>query len=119
MERDNEENGRGEREDTSTDGKMRPEEENCGRLRHPGKALAEQTAVQQGCGLPVDEGREPVVKDFAHKVSSDISKSHVVVVVEDLRVKNMSKSATKRVAQKSGLNRSLLDASPFELRRQQ
>lgn len=36
-----------------------------------------------------------------------------------LRVKNMSKSATKRVAQKSGLNRSLLDASPFELRRQQ
>jgi hypothetical protein len=30
MEKDNEENGRGEREDTSTDGKMRPEEENCG-----------------------------------------------------------------------------------------
>jgi len=35
-----------------------------------------------------------------------------------LEVKNMSKSATKKVAQKSGLNRSILDASPFELRRQ-
>jgi len=57
-------------------------------------------------------------KDFVHKVSNDISKNHVVVVVEDLQVGNMSKRATKKVAQKSGLNRSLLDASPFELRRQ-
>jgi len=57
-------------------------------------------------------------KDFVHKVSSDISKNHVVVVVEDLEVKNMSKSAAKNVAQKSKLNRSILDASPFELRRQ-
>jgi putative transposase len=57
-------------------------------------------------------------KDFVHKVSNDISKNHVVVVIEDLQVKNMSKSATKKVAQKSGLNRSILDASPFELRRQ-
>jgi putative transposase len=56
--------------------------------------------------------------DFVHKVSNDISKNHVVVVVEDLQVKNMSKRATKKVAQKSGLNRSILDASPFELRRQ-
>ena len=45
--------------------------------------------------------------------------------VEDLQVKNMSGSAKgrkakpeKRVRQKSGLNRSILDASPFELRRQ-
>jgi putative transposase len=30
----------------------------------------------------------------------------------------MSKSATKNVAQKAGLNRSILDGSPFELRRQ-
>ena len=57
-------------------------------------------------------------KDFVHKVSNDISKNHVVVVLEDLQVKNMSKSATKKVAQKSGLNRSILDASPFELYRQ-
>ncbi len=57
-------------------------------------------------------------KNFVHKVSNDISKNHVVVVVEDLQVGSMSKRATKKVAQKSGLNRSLLDASPFELRRQ-
>ena len=55
--------------------------------------------------------------DFVHKVSNDISKNHVVVCIEDLQVKHMSKSATKNV-QKSGLNRSILDASPFELRRQ-
>jgi len=57
-------------------------------------------------------------KDFVHKVSNDISKNHVVVVIEDLQVKNICKSATKKVAQKSGLNRSILDASPFALHRQ-
>jgi len=57
-------------------------------------------------------------KDFVHRVSNDISKNHVVVCIEDLQVKNISKSATKKVAQKSGMNRSILDASPFELRRQ-
>jgi putative transposase len=57
-------------------------------------------------------------KDFVHKVSDSISKSHAVVCIEDLQVRNMSKRATKKVAQKSGLNRSILDASPFELRRQ-
>jgi putative transposase len=48
-----------------------------------------------------------------------------VVFVEDLQVKNMSASSKgtqaqpgKRVAQKSGLNRSILDASPREFRRQ-
>src|SRR6202040_3998096 len=34
-------------------------------------------------------------KDFVHKVSNDISKNHVVVVAEELQVKNLSKSATK------------------------
>jgi len=63
--------------------------------------------------------------DFVHKVSNDVSKNHAVVFVEDLQVKNMSASSKgtnakpgKRVVQKSGLNRSILDASPFELRRQ-
>ena len=64
-------------------------------------------------------------KDFVHKVSSDISKNHAVVLVEDLQVKNMSASVGgskeqpgNSVKAKSGLNRSILDASPFELRRQ-
>ena len=59
-----------------------------------------------------------VRKNFLHQVSNDISKNHVVVVIEDLEVQSMSRSARKRVAQKSGLNRAILDASPFELRRQ-
>ncbi|MCB9061635.1 MAG: transposase [Halobacteriovoraceae bacterium] len=53
--------------------------------------------------------------DFLHKASNDICKKHAIVVLEDLRVKNMSKSAKgtlekpgKNVAQKSGLNRSIL-----------
>jgi len=64
-------------------------------------------------------------KDFLHQSSNDISRNHAVVFVEDLQVKNMSKSSKgtkdqpgKQVAQKSGLNRAILDGSPFELRRQ-
>src|SRR5437588_587303 len=65
-------------------------------------------------------------KDFVHKASNGISKNHAVVFVEDLPGKNMSTSAQgtkakpgKGVRQKSGLNRSILDASRFELRRRQ
>src|SRR5215470_7152136 len=54
-------------------------------------------------------------KHFLHQVANDISKNHGVVCIEDLAVKNLSKRAAKKVAQKSGLNRSILDASPFEL----
>jgi len=64
-------------------------------------------------------------EDVVHQSSNDISKNHAVVFIEDLQVKNMSASAKgrkakpgKQVGQKSGLNRSILDASPFELRRQ-
>ena len=55
-------------------------------------------------------------QDYLHKVSTDISKNHALVVLEDLKVANMSKSASgtleapgKMVAAKSGLNRSILD----------
>ena len=64
-------------------------------------------------------------KDFVNKASNNISKNHAIVCIEDLQVKNMSASAAgtkdkpgKNVRAKSGLNRSILDASPFELRRQ-
>ena len=63
-------------------------------------------------------------KDFIHKASNDISKNHAIVCIEDLQVQNMSASAAgtkdkpgKNVRAKAGLNRSILDASPFELRR--
>ena len=64
-------------------------------------------------------------KDFLHKISNVISKNHAMIYVEDLQVSNMSKSAKgtaeqpgTNVAQKSGLNRAILDQSWTEFRRQ-
>ena len=54
-------------------------------------------------------------KDFLHKKSYELCKKHAIVCMENLKVKNMSKSASgtieapgSMVAQKSGLNRSIL-----------
>ena len=64
-------------------------------------------------------------RDFIHKTTTTIAKNHGLVVLEDLRVKNMSKSAKgtvenpgKMVKQKFGLNRSILDAAWGKFRRQ-
>lgn len=66
-----------------------------------------------------------VRNDFLHQTSTSISKSHAMIVMEDLKVANMSKSSKgtleapgKHVAQKSGLNRSILDQGWGEFRRQ-
>src|SRR5215813_12852837 len=57
-----------------------------------------------------------VRKDFLHKEATGLAKSHGVYRLEKLRVRNMTASAAgtveepgKNVAQKSGLNRSILD----------
>lgn len=54
--------------------------------------------------------------DFLHKLSTDISKNHAMIAVEDLQVRNMSRSARgtveepgRNVAAKSGLNKAILD----------
>lgn len=64
-------------------------------------------------------------KDYLHKVSTAISKSHAMVCIEDLQVRNMSKSASgtteapgRNVKAKSGLNKSILDQGWYEFRRQ-
>ncbi len=64
-------------------------------------------------------------KDFLHKITTAISKNHAIVVVEDLKVSNMSKSAKgipqnpgRNVKAKAGLNKSILDQGWFEFRRQ-
>jgi len=66
-----------------------------------------------------------VRKDYLHKTTTSISKNHAIVCIEDLKVKNMSKSANgtmeqpgRNVKAKSGLNRSILDQGWFEFRRQ-
>jgi putative transposase len=60
-----------------------------------------------------------------HKVSAELSKQYGMIALEDLKLKNMTKSAKgtvedpgKQVKQKSGLNRSILDQGLFEFKRQ-
>lgn len=64
-------------------------------------------------------------KDYLHKTTTAISQNHAMIVIEDLQVGNMSKSAKgtmetkgRNVKAKSGLNRSILDQGWFEFRRQ-
>ena len=64
-------------------------------------------------------------KDFLHKTTTTISQNHALVCIEDLQVKNMSRSSKgnseqpgKMVKQKSGLNRSILNQGWGEFRRQ-
>lgn len=64
-------------------------------------------------------------RDYLHKVTSEISKNHAMIVIEYLKVSNMSKSAKgtaerpgRNVRAKSGLNRSILDQGWYEMRRQ-
>ncbi|SLJ83910.1 RNA-guided endonuclease InsQ/TnpB family protein [Psychrobacter sp. DAB_AL43B] len=54
--------------------------------------------------------------DYLHKITTTLSKSHAMIVVEDLKVANMSKSASgtaarngRNVKAKSRLNKSILD----------
>ncbi|WQS15299.1 transposase [Helicobacter pylori] len=54
--------------------------------------------------------------DRYHKITSELSKQFELIAVEDLQVKNMTKRAKlKNVKQKSGLNRSILNASFYQI----
>jgi len=64
-------------------------------------------------------------QDFTHKLTTDLAKSHGWVGIEDLRVKSRTRSAKgtveapgRGVRQKGGLNRAILDNTPYERRRQ-
>ena len=64
-------------------------------------------------------------RDFLHETSTTISQNHAMVCIEDLQVRNMSKSAAgspekpgKQVRAKSGLNKAILDQGWAEFRRQ-
>ena len=66
-----------------------------------------------------------VRRDFLHKTTTAISQNHAIVCIEDLQVRNMSKSAAgsseapgRNVRQKSGLNKSILDQGWAQFRRQ-
>ena len=62
--------------------------------------------------------------DFLHQHSTQISKNHAIIVLEDLQVRNMSQSAKgtraepgRHVAAKSGLNKAILDQGWGRFRR--
>ncbi|KJK20529.1 hypothetical protein UB46_32200 [Burkholderiaceae bacterium 16] len=64
-------------------------------------------------------------RDYLHKATTTISQNHAMVCIEDLQVRNMSRSAAgdteapgNNVWAKSGLNKSILDQGWFEFRRQ-
>src|SRR6202035_5171595 len=64
-------------------------------------------------------------RDFLHKATTTISQNHAMVCIEDLQVRNMSKSSKgsaetpgRNVRAKSGLNKAILDQGWFEFRRQ-
>jgi putative transposase len=63
--------------------------------------------------------------DWLHKLTTKLADAHLVIALEDLRIKNMSASAKgtveapgKMVRQKAGLNRGILDAAWGEFARQ-
>lgn len=63
--------------------------------------------------------------DYLHKATTWIAKNHGKVILEDLKVSNMSRSAKgtldkpgRNVSAKSGLNKSILDQGWFEFKRQ-
>ncbi len=63
-------------------------------------------------------------KDWIHKTTREIAEKSGTIIVEDLKVKNMTTSAKgtienpgKNVKQKAGLNRAMLDTAFGELRR--
>ena len=64
-------------------------------------------------------------RNHLHKASTAISKNHAMVCIEDLQIRNMSKSASgtveapgRNAKAKSGLNKSILDQGWYEFRRQ-
>ncbi|MFD7441052.1 RNA-guided endonuclease InsQ/TnpB family protein, partial [Streptomyces sp. NPDC059909] len=64
-------------------------------------------------------------REFTHQLTTDLAKNHGFVGIEDLRVTSMTKNAKgtaeqpgRKVKQKAGLNRAILDNCPGERRRQ-
>jgi putative transposase len=63
--------------------------------------------------------------DFTHKLTTDLAKRHGWVGIEDLPVKGMTRTARgtveqpgSNIRQKTGLNRAILDNTPYQRRRQ-
>ncbi|MGH2714291.1 MAG: RNA-guided endonuclease InsQ/TnpB family protein [Thermoleophilaceae bacterium] len=101
-------------------------QETARRHRPPGqrgRSRRHQRTLDQLAELRGHEAR--IRNDFLHKLSTEIAKSHGVVVIERLKVASMTRSARgtrakpgRNVGAKAGLNRSVLAQGWGELRRQ-
>ena len=73
----------------------------------------------------VDTKRSALRKEQANQITAELAKNKSLVVIEDLKLRNMTRSAKgtadapgKNVKQKSGLNREILNSGLYEIRRQ-
>jgi len=85
------------------------------RQRHPGRRMSnrERSTYTQIAKLRARQARRR--QDWLHKQTTDLAKNHSLVVLEDLRIQNMTRSARgtiekpgRNVRAKAGLNRSIL-----------
>jgi len=85
------------------------------RQRHPGMRMSnrERSTHKQIAKLRARQARRRA--DWLHKQTTDLAKNHGLVVVEDLQIRNMTRSArgtieqpARNVRAKAGLNRSIL-----------
>jgi putative transposase len=101
--------------------KVKREQRKLSNKRKGSKNYQKQKVKLQRAHKKLRDRRE----DFQHKLSTNLSKNHAVIVVEKLRVKNMTKSARgtteepgTNVRQKAGLNRAILRQGWSEFKRQ-
>jgi len=101
--------------------KLRKEQRKLSRKKKFSRNWNKQVRKVQRCHKRIRDVRN----DFLHKATTGISKNHAVIVVEELKTANMSKSAsgTKespgvKVKVKTELNKSILDQGWGEFRRQ-
>jgi putative transposase len=85
--------------------------------------FSENWKQQRKCVQKVYTKKANITKDFHHKHSTEISKNHAIVVMEDLNVSNMTASAKgtleepgTNVKAKSGLNKSILRQGWYSFR---
>jgi putative transposase len=87
------------------------------------RSARDQQTLDQITRLRAREAR--IRGDFLHKPSTELANSHGLIAIEDLKVRSMTRTAkgtrsepAERVAQKRGLNRSILAQGWGELHRQ-
>ena len=90
-----------------------------------GKAASNRWKKLNASVNKIERKRSLLRKEQANQITADLTKNNSLIVIEDLKIKNMTKSAKgtidspgKNVKQKSGLNRVIQNSAWGEVRRQ-